>query len=64
MFVHLSIFYGWVRIRDRVEKTWMFVFIWLCICMVLIVYSPLTEVKNQYTTTENEYIFRQRSSLY
>jgi len=27
MFVHLSIYYGWVRIRDRVEKTWMFVFI-------------------------------------
>ena len=26
MFVHLSIFYGWVRIyiRDRVEKNWMF----------------------------------------
>ena len=27
--LHLSIFYGWVRIyiRDRVEKNWMFVFI-------------------------------------
>ena len=28
MFAHLSIFYGWVRIHDPVEKTWMFVFIY------------------------------------
>jgi hypothetical protein len=37
----------------RVEKTWMFVFIYLWICMVSIAYSMKTE-----------YIFRQRSSLY
>ena len=48
MFVHLSIFYGWVRIRDRVEKNWMFVFIQLCIDS----YSVFT-VKNEFATNEN-----------
>ena len=54
MFVHLSIFYGWVRIYIyAIELRKIGCLFSFSYVSTAIVYSPLAEVKNNFITNEN-----------